>query len=104
MTGALRTGCPKIGRKGMIKMTEKEQKVNAALWRIGMERGAKAVERYIRQGVDLTDEVKYLSEISKGAYVLTWGKAWDDASDLFPDFEEEIENLFYKVIDKSLPF
>lgn len=85
-------------------MTEKEQKVNATLWRIGMVKGAQAVEKYIRQGIDLTDEVKYLSEISKWAYVLAWGKAWDDASADFPDFEEEIENLFYKVIDKSLPF
>ena len=85
-------------------MTEKEQKINAALWRIGMVKGAQAVEKYIRQGIDLTDEVKYLSETSKGAYVLAWGKALDDASELFPDFEEEIENLFYKVIDKSLPF
>ena len=85
-------------------MTELDQKVNATLWLIGMEKGARAVDRYINQGVDLTDEVKRLSETSKGAYVHAWGKALDDASELFPDFEEEIENLFYKVIDKSLPF
>lgn len=85
-------------------MTKKEQKVNTALWRIGMVKGAQAVEKFIRQGVDLTDEVKNLSDISKDAYLAQWSRARYDANAIFPSFKEELEDMYEKVFDKCIPF
>lgn len=85
-------------------MTKKQEKVNAALWRIGTVKGAKAVEMFVKCGANLTDEVKTLSETSQAAYLQQWLEAWDRAYFLFPSLEKEIEDMYHKVFDKCLPF
>lgn len=85
-------------------MTEKEQKVNAALWRIGMVKGAQAVEQFVRRGVDLTDEVKKLSDISQTAYTRAWRMAWEDSLYFYPTYEPALKKMYQKVVDKILPF
>lgn len=88
----------------MTNMTTKQEKVNAALWRIGMVKGAKAVEMFVKCGADLTDEVKNLSGISQIAYLQQWTEAMDSAYWLFPSLEKEMEDMYHKVFDKCLPF
>lgn len=81
-----------------------DEKVNAALWRIGMVRGAQAVQVFIQRGVDLTDEVKKLSDISQTAYARAWKMAWEDSLYFYPTYGERILEMYRKVIDKTLPF
>lgn len=85
-------------------MTRAEEMVNAALWRIGVEKGTQAVERFIRQGIDLTDEVKNLSDISQTAYAKAWKLAWEDSLYFYPTYGERIREMYLKVLDKILPF
>lgn len=88
----------------MIDMTTKQEKVNAALWRIGAVKGAKAVEMFVKSGADLTDEVKTLSETSQIAYMEQWVDAWDKAYWLYPSIQEEMKDMYNKVVDKCTPF
>ena len=85
-------------------MRTKQEKVNATLWRIGAVKGAKAVEMFVKCRADLTDEVKYLSDISKHAYLLQWDEAWTRSFYLFPRLEKEMRDMYDKVFDKCIPF
>ena len=88
----------------MINMTDKHDKVNAALWRIGAVKGAKAVEMFVKSGADLTDEAKTLSDTSQIAYMLQWRIAWEEAYWLYPSIQKKIEDMYSKVIDMCAPF
>lgn len=88
----------------MINMATKQEKVNAALWRIGAIKGAKAVEMFVKSGADLTDEVKTLSDTSQIAYMLEWVRASDEAYWLYPSIQEEMKDMYNKVVDKCTPF